>query len=780
MDFFYDELEAEDTTNKKGIQGFIENDYFSDPDNSQYIYGKLNTEVESAYYTGKTTRTTTTTVDNGKLEISVDINENEVVTPEKLDETIQKTESELKKYVDEYGGKIDTITFNDILQPIDENKNVNLNETDPIFKQSASYKITDNDITSWNNKIDKDAIDLTNYYDKDAIDQFLVKKQDNLISSEHIIIEDNIVKSVGLASDDDLQTTKKETSEKLKELENTIANDYEKLSNKTNILSQESTEEQYPNAKAVYTQIENVKQIALGRNTSYVVSANTQKQFNTQAKTISINTPITDISGNVIQVVNVNVGDAFYVIEENIPDRWVDSKTTEGLVTTLTLAILESEELPVVDVQIDGQSIVEEKIAKIPIAGSNLGAVRLNNDLGIGITEKGELQTLKATNLEIDDRINDNKVITPSNLDYAVKKSLTNNKGDEYTEEEKTNARALIGAISRDVDDLTNYIDKTTTNKLIDAKQDNLTAGNRIEIKDNVIGVIDTALENLVLNKDLDVYANVGNITTASPKSPVRVASVGDTFNDVWEELFGQKDTQPSITSQPNITFTFSGYGASSQEYGTKINSITLNITKSKGSYTYDGSNTGVTWGDNTYTVNSVKTIPSSDTTLPIEYEVGITNALSITVTSTNNEGNIAKTLLGKDSEPIIRIEAGEKTTTKQFFVTSVKYAYYGVTTTTNSPIDSEGKCTLTKRTSQGGTSGTYTFSPQGQYIWLIVPTQISKITWNGNTLSEGTNQDYSYKGIIRLTLDSGKENVNYYAYMMNGSKTGTFTYVVS
>ena len=214
----------------------------------------------------------------------------------------------------------------------------------------------------------------------------------------------------------------------------------------------------------------------------------------------------------------------------------------------LTLNILESSELPVTDVKINGQSIVEEKIAEIPIAGANLGVVRLNNDLGVGINGSGELQVLKADNLEIDDRINNNKVIVPSNLDYAVKQSLTNNKGLEYTEEEKTNARTLIGAISRDVDNLTNYIDKTTTNNLIDSKQDKLTAGNRIEIKDNVIGVIDESLENLVLNKNLDVYANVGNITSASPKNPVRVANVGDTFDDLWEELFGQKDTQPIIT----------------------------------------------------------------------------------------------------------------------------------------------------------------------------------------------------------------------------------------
>lgn len=765
MDFFYDEIDANNTKDKKGLKGFIENDYFSDPYNSQYIYGKLNKEVTPAYYTGKSTKTAITTVDNGKMEISVDINESGVVTPEKLDEQLTETENNLKNYVDEYGGKIDTITFNDILQPIDKNKNVNLNESDPIFRKSVAFNITNQDIENWNNKLDKDAVDLTNYYDKNAIDKLLITKQDKLKSSEHIIIEDNVIKSVGLASEEDVN--------------NKLSN-YEKLENKTNILNSESTEEQYPNAKVVYQKLEDVTAIALGRNTSYVVSAKTQPKFNTQSKTISINTPITDVSGNIIQLRDIRVGDTFYVIEEKVPDRWVETKTTEGTVITITLNILESSELPVTDVQINGQSIVEEKIAKIPIAGANLGVVRLNNDLGVGINESGELQVLKADNLEIDDRINNNKVITPSNLDYAVKQSLTNNKGLEYTEEEKTNARTLIGAISRDVDDLTNYQDKTTTNNLISSKQDKLTAGNRIEIKDNMIGVIDESLENLVLNKDLDVYANVGNITSASPKNPVRVANVGDTFDDLWEELFGQKDTQPTITSQPSISFTIGGYGPNAQEYGTRITSIILSITKNTGSYTYDGTNTGVTWGDNTYKINTVKTTPSSGTTLPIEYEVGVTSAIDVMVLSTNSEGNIAKTLLGKDSNPIVRIESGEKVATKQFSITSVKYSYYGVTTTTNSPIDSTGKCTLTKRTSQSGTSGTYTFSPQGQYIWLITPTQINKITWNGNLLSEGANQDYTYKGIIRLTLDSGKENVNYYAYMMNGSKTGTFTYVVS
>jgi hypothetical protein len=240
--------------------------------------------------------------------------------------------------------------------------------------------------------------------------------------------------------------------------------------------------------------------------------------------------------------------------------------------------------------------------------------------------------------------------------------------------------------------------------------------------------------------------------------------------------MFGQQDSQPKITSYPSLKLTFNSYGGDTQEYGSKVAKLPFNLTKEDGSYTYEAV-TGITWLDNPIFKVGETILVNENNKLDIDYTVGVSSALTITALQNYSDGNIAKTLLGKDSNPIIQISSGTATTSTNFKINSVKYAYYGLTSSTDLPIV-DGKCILNKRTTSG-TSGEYSFAPNKQYLWLATPTQISKITWNGNLLTQGSSEDYTYVGPYTITLDTGA-NVTYYFYMMNGSKTGTFTYIIT
>ena len=72
MNFFYDEINniANKNASINGNLGFNSDEI---TDESEYIYGKLNKEVEFVKYKGATTQPSTTNVDNTNNSISVDV-----------------------------------------------------------------------------------------------------------------------------------------------------------------------------------------------------------------------------------------------------------------------------------------------------------------------------------------------------------------------------------------------------------------------------------------------------------------------------------------------------------------------------------------------------------------------------------------------------------------------------------------------------------------------------------------------------------------------------------
>lgn len=71
------------------------------------------------------------------------------------------------------------------------------------------------------------------------------------------------------------------------------------------------------------------------------------------------------------------------------------------------------------------------------------GVVKTSSQYGTGMTQ-GFIATIKASDAEIGEKSNLYKVITPKNLDYAVKTSITTNT-ETLTDEEKANAKSWLG-----------------------------------------------------------------------------------------------------------------------------------------------------------------------------------------------------------------------------------------------------------------------------------------------------------------------------------------------
>lgn len=101
------------------------------------------------------------------------------------------------------------------------------------------------------------------------------------------------------------------------------------------------------------------------------------------------------------------------------------------------------------DVRINGQSIVQDGVAEIPILNTDngqFGVVKTRKLIyGIGANVNGELFVHEANNVNINYR-QQYRAITPYTIDYAVKAAMCDGKGAAWTAEEQASARDRMGA----------------------------------------------------------------------------------------------------------------------------------------------------------------------------------------------------------------------------------------------------------------------------------------------------------------------------------------------
>lgn len=251
------------------------------------------------------------------------------------------------------------------------------------------------------------------------------------------------------------------------------------------------------------------------------------------------------------------------------------------------------------------------------------------------------------------------------------------------------------------------------------------------------------------LATELKTYYNVGRITNASGTNPVTIGNVGDTLRQVFNNLFTMDEVQPSIKQQPSVSCSFSSNA--SDERGTTISSISYTITFNDGEYT-NASSTGVSMTGYSFSSGTASstTATSGTLTLPSTYIVGTSSAFSTTLTANHSQGNIAKTNLGNNSNPTVRISSGSKTSTPSFSKTAVDYPYFASSSSTAASTAASAK--QQKSTSLTSTSGESCTYGAGAYVWIFVR--------KGTATSQATKTIETYSDIAKAwgTLLGGTE----------------------
>ena len=110
----------------------------------------------------------------------------------------------------------------------------------------------------------------------------------------------------------------------------------ETSSNKVTSISSSSTNSQYPSAKCVYDNIENVREVITGLTQNYVCSDVTNVALNSTSNDIQLSTSLVDVNSNTIGLSSLKVGDTIYIVETDVPDRWVSNITNVNTVSDLS------------------------------------------------------------------------------------------------------------------------------------------------------------------------------------------------------------------------------------------------------------------------------------------------------------------------------------------------------------------------------------------------------------------------------------------------------------
>ena len=281
------------------------------------------------------------------------------------------------------------------------------------------------------------------------------------------------------------------------------------------------------------------------------------------------------------------------------------------------------------------------------------------------------------------------------------------------------------------------------------------------------------------LSADIWTDKTVGYISgTAS--SPKKVASAGDTLKTMFTNIFGTvTDDTSNLVTNPSISSV--SIGSSSYEYGTKLTSLSVSISKSAGSYKYGPSSTGSSWSGN-YTLSGTGFTTKKDSTadtqtvsLSSTFTVGTSSSLTLTASRAYTAAT-ATALSKMGNTTSQKIAAGTATKSGTFNPTAVKYVYYAVTSNTTTP---------TSWTKYGsGTTSTSDLSitaDAGKYVWIATTSNYSNIyTYNEVSGKYNTDATATTKLSSQTITNSQSASASgYYIYRITNAKalSGTVKY---
>ena len=271
---------------------------------------------------------------------------------------------------------------------------------------------------------------------------------------------------------------------------------------------------------------------------------------------------------------------------------------------------------------------------------------------------------------------------------------------------------------------------------------------------------------DIKLDTDLKTYYNVGKITNASGTNPQVIGHAGESLRAVFNNLFNMDEVQPSITQQPSVSCSLSS--SASDERGTTISSVSYSISFNDGAYTNESS-TGVSMTGYSFSKGTASstTATSGTLTLPSAYTVGSSSAFSTTLTATHSQGNVAKTNLGNNSNPTVRIASGSKTASPSFSKTAVDYPYFASSSSTSASTAAGSKTkAATSLIGDAGASCTY---GANAYVWIFVR--------KGNATSQATKTIETYSEIAKAwgTLLGGTDSMGEVTFTKANGVSDTF-----
>lgn len=144
-----------------------------------------------------------------------------------------------------------------------------------------------------------------------------------------------------------------------------------------------------------------------------------------------LDAPLNPLVGKYLRVKAVN--------EDGVPElEWVDEPSGGSSL----------------DIQINGQSIVKDGVAEIPIGTRTQLGIVIANGQGVRVSDSGTIFSEYASPSMIDKRNYYYQCITPKFLDYAVKAAMCDGKGDTWSDAEKTGAWTRQNSIKNEMDDI--------------------------------------------------------------------------------------------------------------------------------------------------------------------------------------------------------------------------------------------------------------------------------------------------------------------------------------
>lgn len=318
----------------------------------------------------------------------------------------------------------------------------------------------------------------------------------------------------------------------------------------------------------------------------------------------------------------------------------------------------------------------------------------------------------------------------------------------------------VIPTVPTNVSSFTNDVGYVTNEYHDSTKQNTLTPGTNIEIKEdgtinctaegktytegNGIDISETnqiSADNTVVAFQEDIkYTNENGCTVS-----VGGIAKGTTFDNksVREILEDMLYPYVAFSGFSIVTTDASG----TFEYGTtkSITKVTPKFTK--GSKNINSIKIGTTSGGSDLYDGSSAT---SDTTITL-------------TTSASWDGKANKTIY-------CTISDGTTTDTKSTTFTTAYYTYYKVTTSTDAPTSG---CTKTNSTSSGDSTITTTAN---SYIWFLTKSPKTKI--QQYVTGQWNDMNTTYAGAVNLTLSSG-QTVSYHAYRTDKMVVATSRYQI-